>query len=82
MFTIEHDFDATVITLIDEGALPLQEDVTVNAFDDCITISQFDARLNQTRTITLSLSQARDLGAALDLPEGSYQLSQPGGTAP
>ncbi|SEN22669.1 hypothetical protein SAMN04488003_11194 [Loktanella fryxellensis] len=81
MFTIEHDFDATVITLVDEGAPYLQEDVIVNAFDDCVTITQFDARLNETRTITLSLSQVRDLGAALDLPEGSYQLSKPDGTA-
>ena len=27
MFTIEHEFDATVITLVDEGASPLREDV-------------------------------------------------------
>ena len=78
MFTIEHDFDATVITLVDEGEAPLQEDVVVNAFEDCITVSQFDPRLNETRTITLSLAQLRDLGAALDLPEGAYQLSGQG----
>ena len=79
MFTIEHDFDATVITLVDDGAGHLQEDVVINAFEDCITVSQFDPRLNEIRTITLSLSQLRDLGAALDLPEGAYQLSGPGG---
>ena len=78
MFTIEHDFDATVITLVDEGDPHLQEDVVVNAFEDCVTISQFDPRLNETRTVTLSLAQVRDLGAALDLPEGAYQLSGPG----
>ena len=75
MFTIEHDFDATVITLVDDGGPHLQEDVVVNAFEDCVTVSQFDPRLNETRTITLSLSQIRDLGAALNLPEGAYQLS-------
>ena len=32
MFTIEHEFDSTVITLVDEGTLPLQEDVIVNTF--------------------------------------------------
>lgn len=78
MFTIEHDFDATVITLVDDAGPHLQEDVVVNAFDDCVTISQFDPRLNEVRTITLSLAQLRDLGAALDLPEGSYQLARPG----
>ena len=74
MFTIEHEYDATVITLVDEGKAPLQEDVIINAFDDCITIRQLDPRTDQAVQITLSLSQLRDLQAALDLPEGIYQL--------
>jgi hypothetical protein len=74
MFTIEHDFDATVITLVDEGAAPLQEDVIVNAFEDCITVEQLDLRTDQVVRITLSMAQMRDLGAALNLPEGIYRL--------
>jgi hypothetical protein len=74
MFTIEHEFDATVITLVDEGDNHLQEDVIVNAFEDCVTIEQFDARLNETRRVTLSMTQLRDLAAALNLPEGVYHL--------
>ncbi|KQB95778.1 phosphomannomutase [Loktanella sp. 1ANDIMAR09] len=74
MFTIEHDYDATVVTLVDEGAAPLKEDVIINAFDDCVTISQFDPRTDEVVRITLSLTQLRDLEAALDLPEGIYQL--------
>ncbi|MDX1822425.1 MAG: hypothetical protein ACU0A4_00445 [Paracoccaceae bacterium] len=74
MFTIEHEFDATVITLVDEGDSHLQEDVIVNAFEDCVTIEQFDARLNETRRVTLSMTQLRDLAAALNLPEGVYHL--------
>lgn len=74
MFTIEHDYDATVVTLVDEGKAPLNEDVIVNAFDDCITISQWDARVQEMVQITLSFSQLRDLEAALDLPEGVYRL--------
>ncbi len=77
MFTIEHDFDATVVTLVDEGDPFLREDVIVTAFEDCVTVTQFDPRLNEERTITLSLTQLRDLGAALDLPEGAYQISRP-----
>ena len=76
MFTIEHEFDATVITLVDEGAKPLQEDVVINSFAECVTIEQFDPRTDQVHKITLSPEQLRDLTAALDLPEGVYQLRE------
>lgn len=72
MFTIEHEFDATVITLVDEGESPLREDVTLHAFADLITIEQWDARTDSVRKITLSPNQLRDLAAALNLPEGIY----------
>lgn len=76
MFSIEHEFDATVITLLDEGETPLKEDVTVNLFEDCVTVEQYDARADSVRTLTLSLSQARDLAAALNLPEGVYRRAE------
>ena len=44
MFTIEHDFDATVITLVDEGGVALQQDVVIEAFEDCVTVTQVDPR--------------------------------------
>ncbi len=44
MFTIEHEFDATNVTLVDEGTPHLQEDVVINAFDDVITLEQYDQR--------------------------------------
>lgn len=77
MFTIEHDFDATVITLVDEGSVHLQEDITISAFEDCVTIEQVDPRDDRVQKITLSLAQLRDVGAALDLPEGIYRLVDP-----
>ncbi|WP_102224179.1 hypothetical protein [Acidimangrovimonas sediminis] len=73
MFTIEHDFDATVVTLVDEGGTHLQEDVVLNAFDDCVTLTQYDAQRDETVTITLSMAQVTDLAAALNLPEGIYR---------
>lgn len=72
MFTIEHEFDATVITLVDEGKIPLQEDVVVQAFDDCVVVEQYDPRQDAAVRITLSLTQVSELAAALDLPEGVY----------
>ena len=74
MFTIEHEFDATVVTLVDEPGSHLQEDVIINAFEDCVTIEQFDPRTGEAAKVTLSQSQLEDLAAALDLPEGVYRI--------
>ena len=76
MFTIEHDFDATVITLIDEGSPHLNEDVIIEAFEDCVTLQQADPLSDEVLHITLSMTQLDDLAAALDLPEGSYRLKR------
>lgn len=79
MFTIEHTFDATVITLVDEGEDgPLLEDVVINAFEDCVTVEQVDPQTDEVLRITLSTTQVRDIAAALNLPEGSYRLERRG----
>lgn len=72
MFSVEHEFDSTVITLVDEGAAPLGEDVVVRAHEDGATLEQFDAQADAVRTVRLSVSQLRDLAAALNAPEGVY----------
>ena len=74
MFSIEHEFDATVVTLVDEGKPYLQEDVIVSTFEDCVTVEQYDERQDCVQKITISMSQLRDLAAAMNLPEGSYSL--------
>ncbi|WP_376877508.1 hypothetical protein [Albirhodobacter sp. R86504] len=77
MFTIEHEFDATVITLVDEGDNPadyLQEDITINSFEDCVTIEQLNDQTGEVVQVTFSHAQLRELAAALDLPEGVYRL--------
>ena len=53
MFTIEHDFDATVITLIDEAdpdTGPLNEDVVILSFDDRVVLEQVDRLLAEAGT--------------------------------
>ena len=74
MVTIEHDFDATVVTLVDEGPAPLQEDVTICLFEECVTVEQYDERRDEVVKITFSTAQIRDLRAALNLPEGIYKV--------
>lgn len=77
MFTIEHEFDATVITLIDEadhtGENALEEDITIRAYEDCVTLEQIDRLSQRPVRLVLSAAQLADLAAALDLPEGSYR---------
>ncbi len=82
MFSIEHEFDCTVVTLVDEGHGPLGEDVVINAFEECVTIEQFDTRTDSMQKVTLSMAQLRDLGAALNLPEGVYTLEKKAPTSP
>ena len=72
MFTIEHEFDATVITLIDDVATHRQQDITITAFEDCVTLEQIGPDGETVHKITLSTSQVTDLTSALNLPEGVY----------
>ena len=77
MFTIEHEFDATVVTLVDEPGSYLQEDVIITAFEDCVVLEQSDRDGDGVQKITLSLAQLADLKEALNLPEGVYRVRKP-----
>lgn len=80
MFTIEHDFDATVITLIDEAepnTRPLNEDVVILTFDDRVVIEQMNPEGTEVARITLTMHQLTELRLALNLPEGNYRI-EPG----
>ncbi|NBR33341.1 MAG: hypothetical protein EBT90_01380 [Rhodobacteraceae bacterium] len=74
MFTIEHEFDCTVITVLDENVATLKEDIVVTSFEDCVTIEQFDPRNDNIQKVTLSLHQLKELAAAINLPEGVYHI--------
>ncbi|MEM7269425.1 MAG: hypothetical protein AAF401_09240 [Pseudomonadota bacterium] len=76
MFTVEHLFDASVVTLVDEGDAALFEDVKIRVAEDHISVEQYDAMHDELRVVSLSFAQARDLQAALNLPEGSYRLKK------
>ena len=72
MFSIEHEFDCTVITLLDEGSKQLTEDISVANFEENTTIEQYDPVSDRVNKITFSNSQLADLAAAIKLPEGLY----------
>ncbi|WP_112321999.1 hypothetical protein [Oceanibium sediminis] len=72
MFTIEHEFDASVITLIDDQAAPDREEITITCFDDVVVLEQVDPHSERVQKISFSMNQLSDLRAALNLPEGTY----------
>ncbi|WP_330629482.1 hypothetical protein [Thioclava sp. FTW29] len=79
MFTIEHEFDATVITLVDEGDDPrdyLQEDIKIESFEDCVVVEQLDEQTDTVQRVVFSHAQLRELAASLNLPEGVYRMKQ------
>lgn len=83
MFTIEHDFDVTVITLVDElpqgatgASRPLNEDVVIQTFDDRVVVEQYDPDTGELAQIVLTIEQLEELRAALNLPEGNYRLER------
>ncbi len=79
MFTIEHDFDATVITLIDEAppnTRPLNEDVVILMFDDRAVVEQMSPDGDEVVRITLTMHQLTELRLALNLPEGNYRIER------
>lgn len=76
MFTIEHEFDSTIITLVDEirhAPRPLNEDITITAFDDQVVVEQATEEGDVLR-IVFTREQLDELRAALNLPEGNYRL--------
>ena len=75
MFSIEHEFDCTVITILDEGSKQLKEDISVTNFEECTTLEQYDPINDRINKITFSNSQLADLAAAIKLPEGFYSRS-------
>lgn len=79
MFTIEHEFDATVITLIDEtepNTRPLNEDVVIQSFDDRVVVEQMNPQGNEVVRVTFTMHQLAELRLALNLPEGNYRIEK------
>ena len=75
MFSIEHEFDCTVITILDEGSKQLTEDISITNFEEYTTLEQYDPVKDHINKITFSNSQLADLAAAIKLPEGFYSRS-------
>jgi hypothetical protein len=76
MFTIEHEFDGTLVTLVDDAGDTVHGDVSIYLQDDGVILEQADAHTDMVNRIRLSDGQVKDLIAALNLPEGTYQRTR------
>ena len=74
MYTVEQDFDASVITVIDDAGQI--DDVKVYFTDDVVYITQFESYEDADilNNITLSYDMLKQLYLAYHSPEGAYQI--------
>tara|TARA_A200000159_G_C7063427_1_gene231307 strand:- start:254 stop:487 length:234 start_codon:yes stop_codon:yes gene_type:complete len=74
MFTIEHDEDETIITILDhEGDL---EDVGVLMYEDRVFIRQWNEHRQQFDLIAMNAHMYYKLMQAWSLPEGTYVVER------
>ncbi|MFZ3585104.1 hypothetical protein ACOI1H_23655 [Loktanella sp. DJP18] len=75
MFTIEHNHDETVVTLIDDVAAVREDDVRFLLSETGVVFMQVNEETGATHRVSLSLTQFDNMIAALNLPEGAYAAS-------
>ena len=74
MITIEHEFDNTTITLLDDSGE--FEDVAIVLYEDTVFIQQYYEDTNKSAVIALTPKMWKELMVAMDLPEGAYQVKE------
>jgi hypothetical protein len=72
MFSVEHEFDSTTITVLDDSGE--QEDVAVVLFDDIIYIRQYVEDTDLASIITMTPKMFEEIMVAWNKSDGSYQL--------
>lgn len=73
MYTVELEFDASIITTLDQR--DMYEDVDMILADDgTVYIRQFDENLEEYQMIYMSSQQWLDLMAAYHSPEGAFYV--------
>ena len=70
MFSVEHEFDNTTITVLDDSGE--QEDVAVILFDDLVYIRQYVEDTELASVVTLTPKMFAELIEAYNCGEGSF----------
>lgn len=70
MFSVEHCFDNTTVTVLDDNGE--QEDVAAILFDDLVYIRQYVEDTDLASVVTMTPKMFEELIAAWNESEGSY----------
>ena len=70
MFSVEHEFDNTTITVLDDGGE--QEDVAVILFDDLVYIRQYVEDTELASVVTMTPKMFAEMIEAYNRGEGSF----------
>lgn len=70
MFSVEHEFDSTTITVLDDSGE--EEDVAVILFDDVVYIRQYLADTDAAAIIQLTPKMFTEITLAWNSSEGSF----------
>jgi hypothetical protein len=75
-FTVEHAFDESIVTLLDDTAC--LDDVVLYLGEDKVDIVQFDQHegIEIHNQVTLTTRMFRELLAAMNTPEGLYRSEE------
>ena len=72
MFSVEHEFDSTTVTILDDSGD--EEDVAVILFDDVVYIRQYLADTDAAAIISMTPKMFNELMAAWNSGDGSYVM--------
>lgn len=70
MFSVEHEFDNTTITVLDDSGE--QEDVAVILFDDVVYIRQYVEDTDLASVVTMTPKMFAEMIEAYNRGEGSF----------
>lgn len=72
MFTVEMDYDESVITILDPTSV--HEDLQIWIYDDIVYIRQWDEEADDFNMMAISPEMALALQKSFSMPSGAYVL--------
>lgn len=73
MFTVEMDYDESLITILDPTSV--HEDLQIWIYDEVVYLRQWDEHLDDYNMMAISPEMALALQKSFSLPHGAYMLT-------